>query len=148
MYTWLNTQTVASLYHGRQAVVDWIYFERCGTVEVKHPFVIREKLLICTAGRPGRQRRRRGLKRAAGSTDNKRHLRILTPRRYYRGLLMLAIIIDLIPNYTSVTGCHRHVWSALQKRRPSSAGAWSVISCIVAHFFLIRRARWTFTMRI
>lgn len=56
-----------------------------------------------------RQRLQCGLNYTTGKRDNRNHLKILMWHCYYRGLLMLTIIIDLIPNYTPV-GCHYGVW--------------------------------------
>lgn len=47
-----------------------------------------------------RQRLQCGLSYTSGRRDNRNHLKILMWHCYYRGLLTLTIIIDLIPNYT------------------------------------------------
>lgn len=83
-----------------------------------------------------RQRLQHGLNYTTGRRDNRHHLKILMWHCYYGGLLMLTIITDLIPNYTSAAACHHCVW-CVSKEEPVF---WVLDqSCFIVALFNFRK---------
>lgn len=81
-----------------------------------------------------RQRLQHGLNYTTGKKDNRNHLQILMWHCYYRGLLILTIIIDLVPNYTSAAGCNYGVWF-IHNEKPVSGSLISRVSLLQFRVF-------------
>lgn len=94
-----------------------------------------------------RQRLQHSLNYTPGKRDNRNHLKILMWHCYYRGLLILTIIIDLIPNYTSVAGCLYCV-RFIHKGKPLSGSLIGHVSLMHFPVFASAVNFWTLTSRV